>query len=399
MKIAPVPANEHDRLKTLHAYGILDTMQETEFDDITRIAAEVCHTPISLVSIIDAHRQWFKSRHGLITHETSRDFAFCAHAINNPNEILVINDTSKDERFHDNPLVTGEPHVAFYAGIPLVNPEGYALGTLCVWDIRPKDLNESQLMTLQSLARQIVCQLELKRKIKELNAKQAELKRAYEDLDKFASIASHDLKSPLNNIISLTHLLKDGYGGTLNDEGNEYIQYLNDASYQLSEMVTGILKYSRSSQLITDEKEDIGVYSILEEVSALLHVPENAAITYDFSNMHIHTSHIALKQILMNLLGNAIKYNDKPKIIVNIAVREDALKHTFEIKDNGYGIATADTERIFELFERVDSKDKADNSQGIGLTIVKRLVEKLGGEIKVRSTPGKETVFTFTIPK
>jgi GAF domain-containing protein len=101
MKTAPVPANEHKRLKTLHEYGILDTIQEADFDDITRIAAEVCRTPISLVSIIDAHRQWFKSRHGLITSETSRDFAFCAHAISNPEEVFIIPDTSKDERFHD----------------------------------------------------------------------------------------------------------------------------------------------------------------------------------------------------------------------------------------------------------------------------------------------------------
>ena len=399
MKTAPVPANEHKRLKTLHEYGILDTIQEADFDDITRIAAEVCRTPISLVSIIDAHRQWFKSRHGLITSETSRDFAFCAHAISNPEEVFIIPDTSKDERFHDNPLVTGEPHVAFYAGIPLVNPEGYALGTLCVWDIVPKNLDESQVTTLQSLARQVVCQLELKRKIKELNTQQAELKRAYEDLDKFASIASHDLKSPLNNIISLTHLLQEGYGGTLNEEGNEYIQYLNDSSYQLSEMVTGILKYSRSSQMITDQKEDIGIYSIIEEVTELLHVPANATIMFDREDKHIHTSRIALKQILMNLLGNAIKYNDKPKIIIRIEVHEDKTKHTFEIKDNGYGIAEADTARIFELFERVDSKDKSDNSQGIGLSIVKRLVEKMGGEIKVHSVPGAGTTFTFTVPK
>ena len=106
-----------------------------------------------------------------------------------------------------------------------------------------------------------------------------------------------------------------------------------------------------------------------------------------------------MKQILMNLLGNAIKYNDKPKIIIRIEVHEDKTKHTFEIKDNGYGIAEADTARIFELFERVDSKDKSDNSQGIGLSIVKRLVEKMGGEIKVHSVPGAGTTFTFTVPK
>ena len=401
MKIASLPANEQERLKAIHEYHILDTLPETDFDDITRIATDLCSTPISLVSIIDADRQWFKSRYGLITPEISRDFAFCAHAINTPGEILVVPDLRKDERFYDNPFVIGEPHVIFYAGIPLVNPEGYALGTLCVWDRVPRQLDDKQICTLKSLARQIVSQLELRKKIAQLKQQQVVLKSAYADLERFSYVASHDLKGPLNNIISLTQLLKDEYGLKLDENGNGYINYLNDAAYQLSDLVTGILNYSRSSQILVDVREDIDVAHLLEEITGLMKIPANTNISYSFKkgSKHVHTSRIALKQILMNLLQNAIKYNDKEQTCIEIILIEDHDTYSFEIKDNGPGIAEKNKEKIFELFQRLHHKGKGGDSMGIGLAIVKKLAEKLGGGVAVVSEIGKGTSFILTIHK
>ncbi len=397
MKIAQLPANEHERLKALHEYYILDTLPETDFDDITRIATELCHTPISLVSIIDSHRQWFKSRHGLITPEISRDFAFCSHAINTPHEVFIVEDLTKDDRFHDNPLVAGEPHVVFYAGIPLVNPDGFALGTLCVWDNIPRVLEEKQIYSLKSLARQIVSQLELRKKIIQLKQKQSALKIAYDDLEKFSYIASHDLKSPLNNIISLTHFIKDEYHDKLDKDGVEYINYLHDAAHQLSDLVSCILNYSKSSQLLVENKEYIDVNELLEEVKGLLPIPVNTYITHEKCKNEVYTSRIALKQILLNLVQNAIKYNDKPQIHIQIIMGEDRHNYTFEVRDNGPGIADENKEKIFELFERLKRKDA--EGMGMGLAIVKRLAEKLGGAIKVQSRLGQGTSFLFTVPK
>ena len=164
MSKAPLPWDEEARLQTLHQYEVLDTAPEKDFDDLTRLASHICGTPIALISLIDRERQWFKSKVGLTVKETSRDIAFCAHAILQP-DLLVVRDASADERFVTNPLVTEDPHIRFYAGMPLVTPEGLALGTLCVMDHVPRELNLEQKAALQTLSLQVVKQLELRRQL------------------------------------------------------------------------------------------------------------------------------------------------------------------------------------------------------------------------------------------
>jgi two-component system NtrC family sensor kinase len=164
---APLPKNEAKRLKVLWQYDVLDTVPEEVFDDLTDLAAHICEAPIALISLVDENRQWFKSRVGLTTKETTRDVSFCAHAILQSG-LFLIPDATKDPRFKDNPIVTGPPRIRFYAGVPLKSPDGFALGTLCVLDKQPKRLRAEQKRALLVLARHVETQLELRRHAKEL---------------------------------------------------------------------------------------------------------------------------------------------------------------------------------------------------------------------------------------
>ena len=193
---APLPVNEIDRLAALYGLGILDTEPEKDFDDIVALASAVCGVPMSLVSLIDTDRQWFKARLGTDLTETSRDLSFCAHAILGK-DLLVVPDARQDARFADNPAVTSAGGVRFYAGAPLVTTDGYALGTLCVVDSEPRRLDVERLQALRALARQVTSQLELRRyavALANTTARLQELERRKDDL---AALVGGELKAPL----------------------------------------------------------------------------------------------------------------------------------------------------------------------------------------------------------
>ena len=189
---ATMPSTETARVAALNRYAILDTEPEQSFDDLVVLASFVCRTPIATLSLVDDHRQWFKSKVGVEIRETPRDISFCAHAIQQE-ELFIVHDAQEDPRFKENPLVLGDPHIRFYAGAPLIDEDGYALGTLCVMDRQPRELDDTQKEALRSLRRLALSQIELRRNIqllkealndrtREEHARELELKQVQEKL-------------------------------------------------------------------------------------------------------------------------------------------------------------------------------------------------------------------------
>ncbi len=400
MVSAILTENEEDRLKALESYEILDTLPQRDFDDITRLASEICNTPISLISFVDENRQWFKSRHGLDASETSKEYAFCAHAILKPQEVFVVEDATKDERFQYNPLTTGHPKVIFYTGVPLVTQEGHALGTLCVIDNKPKELTENQVEALKSLARQVMAQLELRRKVKELDTLTLELKKSNEYLERFALMASHDIKSPLTSIMLTGQLLKSRYNTILDEKGNKLLDIVNTSANSLLKFLNQMLEYSKSYKMLSQNKDEVCVNDLIEEVLKLVTIPESFRVETPAALFYIRTSAIALEQILINLLNNAVRYNDKSEGFIRLTFEEKANCYQFQVSDNGVGIEPKNYNRIFEPMTTLNSRDRYNKrGSGIGLSTVKNLVDSLGGEIHVESVLNEGTTFQFTIQK
>jgi GAF domain-containing protein len=194
------PLNETARLAALERYAILDTDPEDSFDDLTRLASFICKTPIAFISLIDADRQWFKSRVGAAVSETPREVAFCSTAILQ-SEIFVVPDAREDERFRDNPFVVSDPHIRFYAGAPLINEEGYALGTICVVDQTPRELTSEQRDALKALSRLVLAQMEFRRNL--ILLKEALNDRTKEEHERQAELLK--LEATLVRVLGLRH--------------------------------------------------------------------------------------------------------------------------------------------------------------------------------------------------
>lgn len=396
---APIPhKNEQERLENLHSYNILDTFPEEDYDAITTIAAQICGTSISLISLIDDKRQWFKSRHGLGVSETPRDYAFCGHAINVPDQPFIITDSRKDQRFHDNPLVTGDPHVIFYAGIPLNTKEGYPLGTLCVIDQEPKELSEAQLKSLKALSRQVVSLLELRKNKLELEEANLRLQEANQDLHKFVHVAAHDLKTPLNNITMIVDmLLKEN---VITEAQVRYINMIGKASNNLRHIIDRLLEYYKSDEVGKAKKSEVVLTDLMEHLDSLLNMDAEIKTTLSTHLRSVNINRAMIEQVLLNLLTNAIKYNNKDIIEICIAVHECPDAYLFRVQDNGLGIASENQDKIFEMFTTIANRDRfGEQGTGIGLATVQRLVQTQGGKVEVSSELGKGATFSFTIKK
>lgn len=398
MKTPEIPQNESERLQALEAYQILDTLPEREFDSITEIASYICQTPISLVSLIDKDRQWFKSNRGLDVTETPREHAFCAHAINHPETPFIVEDSSKDDRFADNPLVTGDPHVRFYVGAPLVTSDGLAIGTLCVIDHEPRKLNDSQLNALRSLADQVIAQLELRKKVQELEQLKLALIEKNHETERFAHLISHDLKSPLRSMVALSEMIFEESEGKLGESAEMGLVHLKSKAEHAYKLVQGILNHSISGgQAIQTEK--IHLETFVDELIRFCSPPEDVHVIADVQLSEAHLDPTLVHQILQNLVSNAIKYNDKSEGLIYVRVYRDQDHIVLEVQDNGPGIPQEQKDKIFVMFQTLHRQDRFGvKGTGIGLNTVKKLTEALKGTVEVVDEVLEGATFRIRLP-
>lgn len=392
--------DEYDRLENLYSYKILDSLPEKEYEELVMIAAAICNMPVSLISLIDKDRQWSKAAFGFSDKEMSRDISFCAHAIQQPEVPLVVPNAKFDNRFKKNPLVTTENGINFYAGFPLISTEGFPLGTLCVIDFKPNELTDTQITALQALANQASKLLELRKTKEELNKNLNALEVKNNDLEQLARIAAHDLKAPLANISSLIDVLLRYYTSNLNDNVIEMLELINNSSRQLRNLIDGILEYSRNQKVLSTEKEVVFLPTFFQSLMNHINPQNQHNIQFNAAEREISINKPALHQILSNLISNAIRYNDKEIVEISIDHYEKEDKHCFRVTDNGKGIGAENLERVFTIFEVLELEDRfGERGSGVGLAIVKRLIEGQGGNIKIESIPGEGTEVKLEIPK
>ena len=401
------PDNESERLEALYKYKILDTSPEKEFDELVELASKICDTPISLVTLLDEDRQWFKAKLGLGPSETSRDISFCGHAIHG-DEVFVIRDAKEDERFADNPLVQDDPNIRFYAGMPLITPEGHRLGTLCVIDNKPRDISEDQLFALQVISRQVTKQMDLMLANREIADSARRVHKQNQQLEKLnninskiLSIISHDLRSPFNSMSGFIDLLESGAlsGEELKKSFYELKNLLNSSSELLENLIQwGVLQVN-SAQI---QVQEISLYNLVEEIIRGLeltaHEKNNQLKNHIKRSSTIRAESIMLRFIIRNLVQNANKFTKSGLIEIDAEENEDF--HIITVKDNGRGIAKDQQDRLFKWQNRESSLGTSgEKGSGLGLLLSKEFVENHRGEIKVSSEVEEGTEFRFTISK
>lgn len=393
------PPDEKQRLAAVRSYQLLDTLPERDFDNITTLTASICDVPIALITLLDSDRNFLKSHYGLSMTESPRDTSFCGHAIIEDSDVFVVEDARKDPRFKDNPLIA-DMQAVFYAGVRLVNPDGYSLGTLCVFDNKPRTLSKKQRQALSALAYQVVKLFEAQKHNRKLMRVQEELRERNEELKSFARTVSHDMKMPLANMIITSDMLRTKYGDLLDKQAQEYLDYIKQSAFTLSEYISGLLEHYETDKTASQIAETFDSQDLLEEIIELLNISEDCDINLPDGNIEMYANKSALEQIILNLVVNSIKYNDKEKIKIDIECYEKDDSYHFSITDNGMGISKKNMPHIFNLFVKTGVLDRSGKvGNGIGLSTVKRLITKLDGEIKVSSELGIGTTIEFNIKK
>jgi len=400
MKTAPIPSDDAARLDALRSYRVLDTPAEQSFDDLTAAAAMVAGTPVALVSLVDAERQWFKSAQGLDATETPRSISFCGHAIMDDGPLVVPN-ARLDARFDDNPLTVGQPHVIFYAGAPLVDNAGFRLGTLCVIDHEPRTLDPERLAVLEGLARQVVTQLELRRALLAKDDELRERRTRDQAKSRFFSMASHELRTPLTSLRGALRLIGSGAMGELSEGVGELVALADGSCDRMIALVNDVLDHARLDA--GDVELQTGPVELASVVTMALEAvqQQDRAVSWIVdpasASPTVLGDHARLTQAVTNVLTHAARRSPADGVV---RIQITSGPPTITIADEGPAIADEALDRVFEPFADTDgpAEDGAART-GLELAIALSIVQRHEGTIRLANADGSGSTATVVLPR
>ncbi len=410
-------AHELRRLAALHEYELLDVPAGDELEAVVRVAAMVAGVPNSTLNLIDENRQCQLTTHGFEGGDSARTDSMCAVSFQS-GRVTYLPDATLDPAYAFNPWVTGLlADVRFYFSAPLVTPQGYALGSLCVFHHQRHELTDEQIERLTDLAQVTMALFERRRQARingelaaevqqqhqELEVAHAEraativeLRRSNAELEQFAGVVSHDLAAPLTVVNGYLELLEERIGP---DDGQSarWIGQSTRAVGRMQRLITALLSYARAGhgpcRAETTSLHDLTEQALTDLRGSL----DGATVVVQPGLPVVEADPTLIRQLLQNLIGNALKYrrSDRP-CRVEVGATRDGDRWRIAVRDNGVGIPRAQRERVFEMFTQVDPA--AGKGHGVGLSTCRRIVDRHGGHIAAAETPGGGTTVVFTLP-
>ena len=412
----PLPANEAERLDALAQLEVLDTAGEARFDRLTQLAAQLLGMPMCAISLVDRERQFFLSHYGIDASETPRDQAFCNYVVAD-DAPLVVEDATADPRFQDNPLVTGELGLRFYAGVPIQNAEGITLGSLCVLDQKThsEGIRSEHLSILKDLAAvvmnemtaritakryQLECELRCEA-MAELETRRREAVAEAAFKSEFLANMSHEIRTPLNGVIGMGELLSETtlgieqqeYLNTLLSSADGLLRIINDV-LDISKIEAGQMQYEAIRFCLKTEVEKVA--EVLAQKAADQQIDLIVEVDPTFPSAVIGDP-TRVAQILYNLAGNAIKFTEVGYVCIRLSALDDAFIR-IEVEDSGIGMSAEQVETLFEKFTQADTSiTRKYGGTGLGMSIVAQLVDAFDGQISVRSKIDQGTCIAVTL--
>lgn len=399
-------AAEESRLEDLYRFQILDTEQEQQFNEIVELASSIANAPISVISLTDKKRQWFKARTGMTETELPRELSFCTHAIASSEPNFIVRDMTLDSRFAQNPLVTGEANIRFYAGFPLVTDRGNKLGTLCVVDNKPRQLNAKQAEALHKLSNQAMKLIELRLKNKQMEQLRAEEVKRNEDLErllnnqrKIIAILAHDTRGPIHSMQQILSLFVQGL--ISDEEATSVYETMQEQCHMTLQMVEGLVKWGKihlqavNSQHSTEDLDTIvqDVFKQYELNAGLKSVSLHHQID---GQTTISASQEMLSFVVRNLVNNAIKYTEAGE--VKVSGKRKGNVYELTVSDTGTGMSETTRKNLFNEQRSSLQGTRNEKGSGLGLMLIRDFVSQAGGTISVKTKLNAGTSVRIELP-